>query len=144
MIYDVARVRRLFTKFEVDTCKTKKDTSVHAQLRTLQLRSKTWFIMWHESGGYLQSFKSIHAKVKKIDLPCAVAHLVIEIQAMIYDAARVRRLCRKFRVNALKNKNFHFGGSFLGGVEGRGIGLRSISNLDWPLQWPKEPKYEFW
>ena len=41
MIYNVARVRRLFTKFQVDTCKTKKDTSAHAQLRTLQLRSKT-------------------------------------------------------------------------------------------------------
>ena len=40
MIYNVAKVRRLFTKFQVDTCKTKKDTSAHAQLRTLQLRSK--------------------------------------------------------------------------------------------------------
>ena len=60
MIYNVARVRRLFTKFQVDTCKTKKDTSAHAQLRTLQLRSKT--------GGYLQNFKSIYAKVKKVDL----------------------------------------------------------------------------
>ena len=66
MIYNVARVRRLFTKFQVDACKTKKDTS--AQLRTLQLRSKTWLIMWQESGGYLQNFESIHAKVKKIDL----------------------------------------------------------------------------
>ena len=68
MIYNEARVRRLFTKFQVDTCKTKKDTSVHAQFCTLQLRSKTRFIMWQESGGYLQNFKSIHAKVKKIDL----------------------------------------------------------------------------
>ena len=39
MIYNVAMVKRLFTKFQVDACKTKKDTS--AQLRTLQLRSKT-------------------------------------------------------------------------------------------------------
>ena len=68
MIYNVARVRRLFTKFQVDTRKTKKDASAHAQLRTLQLRSKTRFIMWQESGGYLPNFKSIHAKVKKIDL----------------------------------------------------------------------------
>ena len=30
MIYNVARVRRLFTKFQVDTCKTKKDASEHA------------------------------------------------------------------------------------------------------------------
>ena len=67
MIYNVARVRKLFAKFQVDTCKTKKDTSVHAQLHTLQLRSKTWFIMCQESGGYLQNLKSIHAKVKKID-----------------------------------------------------------------------------
>ena len=53
---------------------------------------------------------------------------------MIYDAARVRRLCTKFQVNTSKNKNFHFGGHFFflggGGVGGRGIGLRSISNLD--------------
>ena len=34
---------------------------------------------------------------------------------MIYDAARVRRLCTKCQVNTSKNKNFHFGGSLLGG-----------------------------
>ena len=28
---------------------------------------------------------------------------------MIYDAARVRRLCTKFQVNTSENKNFHFG-----------------------------------
>ena len=104
MTYNVARVRRLVTKFQVDICKTKIDTSAHAQLRTLQLRSKTWFIMWQESGGYLQNFKSIHAKVKKTDLPCAVPHLVVEIQAMIYNAARVRRLFTKFQVNTCKTK----------------------------------------
>ena len=52
---------------------------------------------------------------------------------MIYDAARVRRLCTKFQVNTSKNKNFHFGGHFFlgGGAKGRGIGLqKSISNLD--------------
>ena len=42
---------------------------------------------------------------------------------MIYDAARVRRLCTKFQVNTSKNKNFHFGGSFLGGRLGGGGGL---------------------
>ena len=36
-------------------------------------------------------------------------HIVIEIQAMIYDVARIRRLCTKFQVNTSKNKNFHFG-----------------------------------
>ena len=41
MIYNAAGVRRLFAKFQVDTCITKKDKSGHAQLRTLQLRSKT-------------------------------------------------------------------------------------------------------
>ena len=33
MIYNVARVRRLATKFQVDTCKTKNERSGHAQLR---------------------------------------------------------------------------------------------------------------
>ena len=39
---------------------------------------------------------------------------------MIYDVARVRRLCTKFQVNTSKNKNFNFVGSFLGGVGGGG------------------------
>ena len=29
MIYNTAKVRRLSTKFQVDTCKTKKDRSAH-------------------------------------------------------------------------------------------------------------------
>ena len=33
MIYNAAMVRRLFTNFQVYTCKTKKDRSAHAQLR---------------------------------------------------------------------------------------------------------------
>ena len=33
MIYNAAMVRRLLTKFQVNMCKTKKDRSVHAQLR---------------------------------------------------------------------------------------------------------------
>ena len=33
MIYNAARVRRLSTKFQVDTCKTKKERIVHVQLR---------------------------------------------------------------------------------------------------------------
>ena len=36
---------------------------------------------------------------------------------MIYDAARVRRLCTKFQVNISKNKDFHFGGA----LGGRGL-----------------------
>ena len=47
-------------------------------------------------------------------------HLVIEIQDMIYDAARVRRLCTKFQVNTSKNKDFHFRGSFLERALGAG------------------------
>ena len=33
MIYNAARVRKLSTKFQVDTCKAKKERIVHAQLR---------------------------------------------------------------------------------------------------------------
>ena len=33
MIYNTARVRRLSTELQVDTCKTKKDRSEHVQLR---------------------------------------------------------------------------------------------------------------
>ena len=33
MIYNAAKVRRLSTKVQVDTCQTKKDRSAHAQLR---------------------------------------------------------------------------------------------------------------
>ena len=35
MIYNAARVRRLSTKLQVDTCKAKKGRSVHPQLRAL-------------------------------------------------------------------------------------------------------------
>ena len=35
---------------------------------------------------------------------CAVAHLVVEIQAMIYNEAMVRRLITKFQVNTYKTK----------------------------------------
>ena len=56
------------------------------------------------SGASLQNRKSIHAKVKKIDCACAVAHIVVEIQAMIYNVARVRRLFTKFQIDACKTK----------------------------------------
>ena len=35
---------------------------------------------------------------------CAVAHLVVEIQAMIYNAAKVRMLSAKFQVDTYKTK----------------------------------------
>ena len=56
------------------------------------------------SEDYLQNFKLIHEKLKKIHLACAVAHLAVEIQDMIYNVARVRRLSTKFQVDACKNK----------------------------------------
>ena len=40
---------------------------------------------------------------------------------MIYDVARVRRLCTKFQVNTSKNKNFHFVGHFWGALGGGGL-----------------------
>ena len=42
---------------------------------------------------------------------------------MIYDLARVSRLCTKFQVNTSKKKNFHFGGViFFWGGEGGALG----------------------
>ena len=52
-------------------------------------------------------------------------HLVVEIQAMIYDVARVRRLCTKFEVNTSKNKNFRLGGHFLGALTDTRNGLKN-------------------
>ena len=77
------------------------------------------------SRGYLQNFKSIHAKLKTI----TVAHLAVEIQVLIYEAARVRRLCTNFQVNLSKNKNFHFGGSFFGGHGGGGLDCGQYQTL---------------
>ena len=48
---------------------------------------------------------------------------------MIYDAARVRRLCTKFQVNTSKNKNFHFGGSFFFGGGRWGAGDWTAVNI---------------
>ena len=46
---------------------------------------------------YLQNFKSIHAKLKKIDLHMCSSHRVVEIQAVIYNVAVVRRLFTNFK-----------------------------------------------
>ena len=91
--------RKLGKKFQVDICKTKEDRSAHAQLRTLQLRSKPWFIMRQWSGGCLQNFKPIHAKLKKD----RSVHAQLR-QAMIYNAARVRRLPTKLEADTCKTK----------------------------------------
>ena len=69
--------------------------------------------MQQRSGGYLQNIKLIHAKLKKeriahVQLRQAmiytVAHLVIQIQAMIYNAARVRSFSTKLQVDTCKSK----------------------------------------
>ena len=103
MIYNAARVRRLSTKYQVNTCKAKIDRSVYAQLRTLYLRSKPQLIMRQGSGGYLQNFKSIHSKLKKIDLCMPSCAPCSEIQAMIYNMTGVR-LSTKFQVDTCKSK----------------------------------------
>ena len=38
MIYNVARVRRLFAKFQVDTCKAEKDTPEHAMHLAVEIQ----------------------------------------------------------------------------------------------------------
>ena len=71
MIYNAARVRRLFKKIQVDACKTKKDGSAHAQLRQAKIYNPARV----RRLPYLQNFKSIHAKLKKIDLHmCSYTH----------------------------------------------------------------------
>ena len=63
MIYIVAKVNRLPTKFQVDTCKTKKGKNAYVQLRQAMIYT--------------------------------VAHLVIQIQDMIYNVSRVRSFSTK-------------------------------------------------
>ena len=43
---------------------------------------------------------------------------------MIYDVARVRRLCTKFQVNMSKNKHFNFGGR-LGAGDWTAVNIKS-------------------
>ena len=61
MIYNVARVRRLFTKFQVDTCKTKKDTFAYVHL-AVEIQDMIYNVA--RVRRLSQNFKSIHAKVK--------------------------------------------------------------------------------
>ena len=58
------------------------------------------------SGGYFQNFMSIHAKLKKIDLHMHSCAHVVEIQAIIYNVGRVRRLSTKFQGDACKSKEY--------------------------------------
>ena len=59
---------------------------------------------------------------------------------MIYDAARVRRLCTKFQVDMSLNKKFHFGGSFLGGG---GLDCSQYQILTDPCNGLKNPNMNF-
>ena len=60
MINNAVKVRRLSTIFQVDACKTKKERIVYVKLSQAMI--------YKGSGDSLQNCKSIHAKVKKIDL----------------------------------------------------------------------------
>ena len=62
--------------------------------------------MWQGSENYLQNFKSMHAKLKKIHL--RKIHLAFEIQGMIYNVARVRRLSTKFQADTWKSEEDRF------------------------------------
>ena len=65
---------------------------------------------------------------------------------MIYDAARVRRLCTKFQVNTRqKIKNFHFGGSFFFGglLGGGGLDCGQYQILTDPRNGLKNPNMNF-
>ena len=70
MIYNAARVRRLFTKFQVNTCKTKKDRSGHAQLpqamiyiaaRVRRLSTKLQVDTWNT-----KKDRSVHAQLRTL------------------------------------------------------------------------------
>ena len=62
---------------------------------------------------------------------------------MIYDAARVRRLCTKFQVNTSKNKHFHFGGHFSGAAGGRVLDCGQYQILTDPRNGLKNPNMNF-
>ena len=62
---------------------------------------------------------------------------------MIYDVARVRRLCAKFQVNTSKNKNFHFGGSFWGELGGGGLDCGQYQILTDPCNGLKNSNMNF-
>ena len=59
--------------------------------------------MWQGSEDYLQNFKLIHAKLKKIICACVDARHAVEIQDMNYNVARVRRLSTKFQVDTCQS-----------------------------------------
>ena len=73
MIYDVARVRRLSTKFQVDTCKSKEDRSAHAHLvveiQAIDLQcGKRQEVIYKISSRYIQKLRdrSAHAQFRTL------------------------------------------------------------------------------
>ena len=62
---------------------------------------------------------------------------------MIYDVARVRRLCTKFQVNTSKKKKFHFGGHFWGVLGGGGLDCSQYQILTDPHNGLKNPNMNF-
>ena len=83
MIYNAGMVRRLFTKFQVNTCKTKKNRSAHAQLCQATI---------YNAARVRRLARKLQVDTCKTKKDKTVVHLVVEIQAMIYNAAKVRRL----------------------------------------------------
>ena len=98
MIYNVAMVGRLFTKFQVNTCKTRKDRSAHAQLHQAMIYNVA------RVRRLSTKLQVDTCKLKKIDLSMRSCALVVEIQAMIYNAAKVRRLSTIFQGDTCKTK----------------------------------------
>ena len=98
MIYNGTKVRRLPRKFQVDTCKTKKKERVaHVQLHQAMI---------YNVARVRQKFQvdTCKSKEDRSAHEQLLAHLVVEIQAMIYDAVRVRRLSTKFQDNTYNIK----------------------------------------
>ena len=62
---------------------------------------------------------------------------------MIYDAARVRRLCAKFQVNTSKNLKNNFGGHFWGALGGGGLDCGQYQILTNPRNGLKNPNINF-
>ena len=70
MIYNAAMVRRLFTKFQVNTCKTKKDRSAHAQLRQAMIydtaRVRRLFTKFQVNICKTKKDRSAHAQLRTL------------------------------------------------------------------------------
>ena len=68
MIYNAARVRRLSTKFQVNTSQNKVDLRMQLHTLLVQKLHTHAKLRSEQKGSYVQNFKSIYAKLKKIAL----------------------------------------------------------------------------